>query len=218
MLLCSVISLSTAAFQHETSAFPFKYSDGEWNRHQWRPNVTLIDAAGGQTAGIELQLRKSVRGIESSPPKIQFVGWSLFSLPPLSLEVFSCYEPSHVKFQTGSETRHFPHRPWWWWLSVSRPRHRKTMTSASEGRTCRSGSKGQRCHIRWCHDVDARGGPSEPVTHEIRGARRLVIRSAQPPSEVARNGNLCEHGSANQACCWRRPDPSSGWLREEIST
>lgn len=146
------------------------------------------------------------------------VGWSLFSLPPLSLEVFSCYEPSHVKFQTGSETRHFPHRPWWWWLSVSRPRHRKTMTSASEGRTCRSGSKGQRCHIRWCHDADARGGPSEPVTHEIRGARRLVIRSAQPPSEVARNGNLCEHGSANQACCWRRPDPSSGWLREEIST
>lgn len=145
--------------------------------------------------------------------------WLESLLPPsLRLEVFSCYEPSHVKFQTGSETRHFPHRPWWWWLSVSRPRHRKTMTSASEGRTCRSGSKGQRCHIRWCHDADARGGPSEPVTHDIRGARRLVIHSAQPPSEVARNGNLCEHGSANQACCWRRPDPSSGWLREEIST
>lgn len=128
------------------------------------------------------------------------VGRRLSSLPPpslVSLEVFSRSEPSHVKFQTGSETRYFPHCPWWWWLSGSRRRHRESMTSALEGRTCRSGSKGQRCHIRWCHDADASGGPPEPVTHDIWGAPRLVIRSAQPPSEVARNGNLCEHGSAN---------------------
>lgn len=128
------------------------------------------------------------------------VSWSLFSLPPPSLvllEVFSCCEPSYVKFQTGSETHYFLHRPWWWWLSASRPRHRKTMTSASAGRTYRSDSEGQCCHIRWCHDADARGSPSEHVPHDIWGAPRLVIRSAQPPSEVARKGNLCEHGSAN---------------------
>lgn len=160
------------------------------DRRGWRP-----DCRNRTTASKVSQGRWKFIAKDQIP-----VGWSLFSLFPLGLvllEVVSCYEPSYEKFQTGSETHYFLHRPWWWWLSVSRPRHRETMTSALEGRTYRSDSKGQCCHIRWCHDADARGGPSGPVTHDMWGARRLVIRSAQPPSEVARNGNLCEHGSAN---------------------
>lgn len=58
------------------------------------------------------------------------------------------------------------------------------------------------------------------AAHNLWGVRWLVIRSTQPLSEVAGNGNVREHISVirGYACSFRRPDPRSAWLQEEIFT